>query len=626
MVNTQQTASGFRRHFPILTWLPSYHRQWLQTDIIAGLTIMALLVPEGMAYAELAGVPPQSAFYAAPIGLILYAIFGSSRQLVVAVSAAIAVMSASIVSDLVPTESMEFIILTAGLAVLTGLIAWLAGLLRLGRIAQFFSESILVGFVSGLALVIMIKQIPKLFGLEAGVGNFWERSLELIRGLPEISWVTTAVGLSALVLMIYLEHRFRRLPVALGVMIYGIIIVSVFGLANQGVHIVGEIPAGLALPQIPNISLEAWLSLIPGAIALALVMFSEAVGPARSFAGKHHYEIDENQELIGLGMANMGAGLFQGFSIGVSLSKSAASDAAGGKTQMAGLIAALATALVALFFTPLFFNLPEACLAAIVIVAVSGMIKVQDFKRLYQLRRQEFGLALITFIGVLTFDEVLTALLLGVILSLLALVWRTSTPRLSILGRVPGSIYFQSVTSSPDVIQYPDILILRPDEALFFANASALRGVIRHQIRGALPGLNTTIIDLGMTNQLDVPSLEMLEKLYEEHEALALQFKLVGLHRPVRKLLDTSGVTKKIGRENIYSTILEAVLDHTLEDINNRSLTDEEVGTIISRIDTVIELFRLEVQNMDESHPRHTQLMTTIDKLKETRRFLGKMV
>jgi high affinity sulfate transporter 1 len=588
-VQEQEQSTGIQHYIPILSWLPNYQGKWLRTDIIAGLTIMALLVPEGMAYAELAGMPPQTAFYAAPIGLILYAVFGSSRQLVVAVSAAVAVMSASIVGGLVPAESPEFIALSAALAIMAGLVALLAGLLRLGRIAQFFSESVLAGFVSGLALVIMIKQIPKLFGLEPVEGNFWERVIELFRELPEADLLTLAVGLSALLLMIFLEHRYKRIPAALIVMIYGIAVVSVFNLGNQGVHIVGAIPSGLAPPKLPDLSLETWLSLIPGALAITLVIFSEAVGPARSFASKHHYEIDENQELIGLGTANLGAGLFQGFSIGASLSKSAANDAAGGKTQMAGITAAIFTALVALFFTPLFFNLPEAALAAIVIVAVSGMIKIEEFRRLYQLRRVEFWLALITLLGVLTFDEVLAGLLLGVFLSLLALIWRTSTPKLSVLGQIPHTVLFRSSKRFPEAITDPRMLILRPDEGVFFANASALLNVIRGHIADVKEAVQITIIDLEMSNELDIPSVDMLEKLHEELTVLGIELRLAGIHELVQEMLDASGLSEKIGSEKIHPTVLEAVLSFGIEHVEE--LTEEDFETIIDRINTLSEVF-----------------------------------
>jgi high affinity sulfate transporter 1 len=585
---TKASTKSFKSYLPILQWLPSYDKSWLRPDFIAGLTIMALLVPEGMAYAQLAGVPPQAAFYAAPIGLILFAIFGTSRHLVVAVSAAVSVMSASIIGDLAPAGSEEFVALTAALAIMTGLVAVGAGLLRLGRIAQFFSESVLMGFVSGLALVIMIKQVPKIFGLEPVEGNFWERVIALIRELPETDLLTLAVGLSTLLLMIFIERKYERIPAALVALIYGIGVVSVFNLGAQGVEIVGEIQGGLAPPKIPDVSLDDLLALIPGALALTLVMFSEAIGPDRSFAGKHGEEIDEDQELIGMGMANAGAGLFQGFPIGASLSKSAASDAAGSTTQMAGIIAAIATALVALFFTPLFFNLPEAALGAIVIVAVSGMFKPQEFKRLYRLRKLDFWLATIAFLGVLTFDEVLVGLLIAVAASLLALIGRNSQPQISILGRLPGTVQFHNIETHPEAIQSKGVLIVRPDEGIFFANAASLRKTIRPQLAADDRAVQTVVLDLELSNDLDAPSAEMLEKSYEDLEALDIRLMLTGLHATVQDMLDRSGVTEKIGAENYYSTVLDALLAVAQENIDD--LTADEVASIFNEIDTLTEI------------------------------------
>jgi high affinity sulfate transporter 1 len=598
-----------------LGWLPHYQSKWLRLDIIAGLTIMALLVPEGMAYAQLAGVPPETAFYAAPAGLILYAIFGTSRQLVVAVSSAVAVMSASIIGGLVPADSETFIVMTAALAIMAGIFAVLAGLLHLGRIAQFFSESVLMGFVSGLALVIMIKQVPKLLGLEPVHGNFWERAIELIRELPETDLLTLAVGLSCLLLMIFLERRFERIPAALVILIFSIGIVSVFSLADQGVEIIGKIPSGLAPPKIPNLSLEDWALLIPGALAITLVMFSEAVGPDRSFARKHKYEIDEDQELIGLGAANIGAGFFQGFPIGASLSKTAASDAAGGTTQMAGVIAAVATALVALFLTPLFFNLPEAALGAIVIVAVSGMVKPRAFRRLYNLRRGDFWLAVITFLAVLTFDEVLAGLLIGVLISLLALIIRTSDPQLSVLGRIPGTLAFRSTKYHPDAILTPDLLIVRPDEEVFFANAAMLHRNIRELATDGAPDRQAVILDMEMTNDLDVPSVEMLGDLHEELKGRKIQLIIAGLHEPVREMMDRSGITKQIDADNVFPTVLEAILVYARAHVDD--MTPDEVEAVMGRIDMLTQMISVASKQAGAEH--QDKLNEAIDKLDDIR-------
>jgi SulP family sulfate permease len=549
------------RFLPILNWLPNYQRIWLRGDILAGLTVLALLIPEGMAYAEIAGMPPQTAFYAAPIGLLMYAIFGTSRQLVVAVSAAIATMSAAAVGPLAAAGSPEYAAFTAGLAILAGLVSILAGLFKLGRIASFFSESVLAGFVTGLALTIAIKQVPKLFGFESGHGNFWERSYEILIHLTETHFLTLVVGLISIALLLFLEHRFHKLPAALIVMLLGIITSSLFALEGRGMHVVGEIPAGLAPPKLPGLSLDQWLLLLPAAFGLALVNFAEAYGPARNFGAKHRYDIAADQELVGLGAANFGAGLFQGFPIGSSLSKSAANDRAGAKTPVALIVCAVLTALVALFFTPFFAPLPEAVLAAVVVVAITGMVKVKAIRRLYQLNRFDFALAIVAMLGVLTF-EALEGLLIAVILSLLALVWRASQSRLSVLGREPGRFVFSDTRRHPENRAIPGLLILRPDEGLFFANADALRSEIVAQVDDAQPQPRVVLLDLEMSNQLDVPSMDMLLELKKEMDNRDTELWLSRLHGPVRDALERSGYLQQIGPDKIHRRGLDSIMEY----------------------------------------------------------------
>ncbi len=518
--------------------MPNYQRAWLRPDLIAAITVTALLVPEGMAYAELAGMPPETIFYVAPAALLLYAIFGTSRQLVVVVSSVQAVMSYSIISALAPPGTSEFIVLTSALAITVGFVAILAGLLRLGRIAQFFSTSVLMGFISGLAVVVAVRELPKLFGIESGGGNVWERLYDLIIHLPEAHWLTLFVGLSSIVIMVLLEHYFHRIPAALVAMVYGIVVSSVFGLSALHVHVVGEIPVGLVSPKLPQISLDQWLSLIPGALALSLVVFAEAIGPARSFATKYRYSINPDQELIGLGAANAGAGLFQGFPVGPSLSKTAHNEEAGARSQMSGIVAAGLTILVALFLTPLFRNLPEATLAAIVVVAVYGMFKWREMLRLYKLRSVDFVLALVTFLAVLTFAEVLWALLLAVALSLLSLVWRTSQGRMSELGLVQGALRFAevgggAVTTGAEVTPISGMLIFAPEESLFFANADTVRNRISNRLAdvasdtSGVEAVRTVLLDLELTNEIDVPSADMLGALYDDLAAAGVQL-LIG--------------------------------------------------------------------------------------------------
>ena len=561
MKNTSKLQSkSLVSFFPILGWLPKYERPWLRTDLIAGLTVVALLIPEGMAYAQIAGVPPQTAFYAAPIGLLAFAIFGTSRQLVVAVSAIIATMSFATVSLIVAPNTPEFIIMTAALAVLAGLFSILAGLLKMGRVAQFFSESVMVGFISGLALTVMVKQLPKILGIEAGSGNFWERLYDVIIHLPETHLATLITGILCLILLIVLEHFFHKIPAALVALVFGIAISIIFGLEARGVEIVGEIPAGLAPPQWPAIGWHNWLLLIPGALGLALVNFAEAIGPSRSFAATHKYKIDPNQELIGLGTANFGAGLFQGFPIGSSLSKSAANERAGAHSQMSGIIAAGVTVVVALFFVQLFYALPEAALGAIVIVAVSGMVKVAKIRHLYRVRRSDFILALVALLAVLTF-ETLEALLIAVIVSLLALILRTSQPRLAVLGRAPDSLQFSDIRRHPENKTVPGLLIVRPENGFFFANAAGIHEAIIAEMTSSNETVKAVLLDLGATTDLDVPSADMLGELSEELRSRNVRFMLMRMIMPVRQMLELAGVMGKISPQDVFIGPIEGVLD-----------------------------------------------------------------
>ena len=565
---TERKPKSLSSYLPIIAWLPAYQRAWLPVDLIAGLTVVALLIPEGMAYAQLSGVPPEAAFYAAPIGLLLFAVFGSSRQLVVAVSSAIATMSFATVSLLATPNTAEFIVLTAALAVLTGLICVVAGLLKLGRIAQFFSESVMVGFISGLGLLIIVKQLPKIFGIESGQGNVWERLYDFVIHLPETHLPTLVVGLVCLALLILLEHYLPRIPAALVALIVGIALSVVFGAEGRGVEVVGELPSGLVAPEWPALSLQSWLLLLPGAFGLALVCFAEAIGPSRAFAAAHKYETDANQEWLGVGASNIGAGLFQGFPIGASLSKSAANDLAGAHSQMSGVIAAVVTALVALFFTQFFYALPEATLGVIVIVAVSHMVKVKEMRHLYRVRRADFVLAVVALLAVMTI-EILQGLLLAVIISIFALVWHASKPKLAVLGRVPNSVDFSDVRRHPENITIPGLMMVRPENDLFFANATGIREAIIREVNSSTHPVKVVLIDLGSTSDLDAPSADMLIGLHKELRQRDVRFILTGIITPVRQILERAGGRHEIGTQDVYHSTVAAYLDYFVSEADD---------------------------------------------------------
>jgi sulfate permease, SulP family len=540
------------------SWLGGYRREWLRTDLIAGATITALLVPEGMAYAQLAGVPPQAAFYAAPIALIAYALLGSSRQLVVAVSAAVASMSGVAIAGFAEPDSARWIVLTAAIAVLAGAISAIAGLLRLGRLAAFFSESVLTGFVFGLALTIAIKQVPKLFGLPAGGGDFWQRAADILSHISEVVPLTALLGITTLVVAIWIEQHLPRVPGALVVLLGGLGASALFQLSAHGVATVGEIPAGLVGPAFPDVSFGDVLALAPAAAGLALVAFAEAYGPARELATREGYQIDANRELIGLGASNVGAGLFQGFPIGASLSKTAAAQRAGGRTPVASLTAAGLTVLVALTVAPAFSALPEAVLGAIVVVAVAGMMRVDELRRIATISRRDLAVSIIALLGVLTFEP-LVGLAIAVLLSLGLLVWRASEGRLSRLGLDPHGNELATIGRDPEAGEVPGTLIVRPDEGLFFANATAVREGILELVHTTRPHPTRVVLDLEMTSAPDVPALDALRELHDElvHEGITLD--LSRLHGSVGALLDRSGVGQTIGAGHLHGRTIDAV-------------------------------------------------------------------
>jgi sulfate permease, SulP family len=552
--------STVKRSWPVLSWVPGYQRSWLPVDVIAGLTVCAILVPEGMAYAGIAGVPPEAAFYAAPIGLLAYAILGGSRQLVVAVSSAVAIMSAATVSLLATAGSPDYITLTAALALLAGLISIVAGVLKLGRVAQFFSESVLIGFVFGLALLITVKQIPKLLGIEAEGEFAVQLVLDMLPKLDETHLLTLAVGAVDIVALILLERLVPRVPAALVVLVGSIAASIAFGLESHGVAVVGPLPAGLVAPSLPGAGLAALPLLFVGAAGIALVAFAEAIGPANEFAQKHGGRIDPNVELIALGASNTGAGLFSGFPIGSSLSKSAANDRAGARTPMSLVTAAGATALVALFLTPLFEQLPEATLGAVVVVAVSGMMKVDKLRRLRRLRRIDFGLAMIALVGVLVMPT-LEALGLAVLASLGVVVWRASEPRLTFLGRPRGHLEPVEI-GRETTATIPGLLIMRPDQMLFFANTAAVRDAVVRAACDMDPRPKVVVLDLSLTPDADVPVVEMLVNLYRRLAADGIALWLCRVTPAVVDLLDRSGSLEAIGADHIQPTIVDAILTY----------------------------------------------------------------
>ena len=512
--------------WPVFTSLRGYDRSWLRGDLVAGLTVWAVLVPEALAYASIAGVSPVVGLYAAPGALLLYAAFGSSRHLVTGPMSATAALSAAAVADLATAGSGRFVQLTVALAITTAIAALLAGLLRLGFLASFISEPVLKGFIIGLALTIVAGQLPKLFGVEGAGGDFFEKLRGLLGDLGDTSWLTLAVGLASLAVVLGLRRLAPVVPGSLVAVLAGIVAVQVFGLDDRGVAIVGRIDSGLPSLGLPGVAAADYLALAPAAAGVMLVGFAEGLGAAKTYAARHHYEVDANRELLGLGAANLAAGLSSGMVVNGSLSKTAVNGSAGAQSQVSGLVVAALTVFTLLFLTGLFESLPEATLAAVVIAAVIELVDIPALTALYrvatqQLRsiygvaaRPDFLAALAALGGVLVFDT-LPGLFIGITVSLLLLLYRASRPHVAVLGQVPGaSDQYVDVDRNPENRQVPGIVVLRLEAGLFFANADALRDAVRaHAVRD---GIRAVVLDAETIPYIDVTAARMLVQLDDE--------------------------------------------------------------------------------------------------------------
>jgi SulP family sulfate permease len=556
-VTWQRVQAATTRAMPIASWLPAYRREWLPKDSVAGFTIWGLLIPEMIAYASLAGLSPQAGLYTLLASLVLYAVFGTSRQLVVAGTSASAVLVFSTVSALHPKDAAAYAVLASALIVITGLMFIVAGLCRLGFITQFLSRPVMAGFVFGLAIFVSISQLPKLFGLEKGPGDSISQLAHLVANLGDTSVVTLVVGAAALATLFALERWAPRLPGGLILLAVAIAISAILDLSSHGVATVGHIPTGLPSIALGHVDLEDFWALIPSAAGMMLVIFSEALGAGQTFADKYGYRLDPNQEMVALGLANTGSGALGGLAAGGSLSQTAVNDGAGARTELSTIVAAVLSLVTVLALTPLFTDLPEAVLAALIIHAVSHLMKVAEMRSFYRLQPRDFWLGMLTLLSVITLD-VLPALIIGVVVSVVLLVYRASRPRLSVLGRVPsdGGV-FLDVARHPEAVPVPGLIIVRPDVPLFYANAQGVEDGIRALMDRE--DVHAVLLDLDGNDELDVTSIEALGKLAKDVERSQVRLVLVHVHQPVLELAGRAGLLDQIAPEQIHPTMAAAV-------------------------------------------------------------------
>lgn len=544
-------------------WLRGYRPRWLRLDVLAGLTVWAVLVPEAIAYATIAGVTPVVGLYAAVPALLLYAVFGSSRHLVVGPMAATAALSASIVAGKADAGSDQYVAMTVAVALVTGAIALVAGLLRLGFIAGFISEPVLKGFIVGVALTIIAGQLPKLAGVDNGDGDFFAQIWQLVTQLGDANGWTLLVGLVSLGVLLGLGRWLPLVPGALVVVALGIIAVVAFGLDDRGVDTVGQIDTGLPAVGLPNVAGSDYLGLLGPAVGVALIGFAEGLGAAKTYAAKNGYEIDPNRELVGLGAANLGAGLASGMVVNGSLSKTAVNGGAGARTQVSGLVVAALTVLTLLFLTGLFEPLPEAVLGAVVIGALVELVDIRALRRLWRVSiaprgtrgslatRPDFLGAVTALFGVLVFDT-LPGLVIGMVVSLVLLVYRASRPQVTVLGRTSAGSWVDAERHA-DTQQLPGVTVLRPEGALFFANTDR----VRNQIRSAATadGTRAVVLDGETVPYLDVTAATALADLVTDLERQRVALYLAHDIGEVRDVLRRAGVSLP----HIHPTVEQAV-------------------------------------------------------------------
>ena len=499
---------------------------------MAGVALSGLLIPQGMAYAGIAGVPPQAGLFAAAFGLFVYALFGSSRHLAVSATSGTAAMLAALVGPLAQGDAAKYAMLASATAIAVGILLLLGSAFRLGFVSEFIAKPVMKGFVFGLALTIMVKQAPPLLGIEKGKGDFIHQCWHLLVSLKDANPWTLAVGVAALLVTFGLGAVAPRVPAALVAFVAGIVAVRQFGLAQHGVEIIGIMQGGMPHLVLPSIDWPEWSELLSGAVGIVLIMFAEALAAARTFATKYKYDINPNQELAALGAANIASGLMQGIVVAGGMSGTAANASGGARTQVSAIVTSLLTILTLGFLMPLFHDLPQAVLAAIVITAVAHLADVGELKRFARLRTGSIWTALTALTGVLAFG-ILKGLVLAVCLTLIALMKKLSTPGESVLGRLPATGTFVDVKRYPEAEPVPGLLLFRINGLLFFANANRVFNHLRQLIQDSREPLRGVVLNLEAVPEIDITSLDLLEQLRSDLDSAGIRLFLARAADPV---------------------------------------------------------------------------------------------
>jgi sulfate permease, SulP family len=546
------------RYVPMVAWLPSYTRAQFARDAVAGTTTAVLLVPQAMAYAMLAGLPPAVGLYASVVPLILYAVFGTSRQLAVGPVAMVSLLVATAVGGLVPIGTAAYASYAVLLALMVGVIQVSMGIARLGFLTNFLSHPVLSGFTSAAAIIIGVSQLGHFFGIKVRGSHQVHETLIAIGGqLDRTHGYTLLIGVTSVILLLALKRIDKRFPSALVVVVLATLAVWGFDLAAHGVRIVGKIPSGMPSPELPALDPVALRGLWPAAVTISLVGFMESIAVAKSFARRNGYEVEPNQELIGLGVANLGAALFRAFPVTGGFSRTAVNAQAGAQTSVASLVTAGFVGLTLLFLTPLFHDLPQSVLAAIIMTAVFGLVDFHEVLHLWRVKRSDLLLLLITFLATLTIgiDE---GILIGVAASLLWFVVRTTRPHFAVLGRLPGSRVFRNVARYPEAETRPGVLVVRMDAQFYFGNVSFLRDTLRRLEAQQTTPLRALVLDATSINQLDSSADTALTEIQSEYQQRGVVLYIAGAKGPVLDVMRRSGLYDKLGERQFFFEVADA--------------------------------------------------------------------
>jgi SulP family sulfate permease len=543
---------------PIVAWLRGYERRWLRGDLAAGIAVTALVVPKNLGYADIAGVPLQNGLYAAAAGGIVYALFCTSRHISTGPSSSLAAVAggAVVVTGLGGEQAAQ---LVAAIALATGLLFLLLALLRMGWIASFLSKAVVTGFLAGAAIDVVIGELPKLTGTSAEGENAWRELGSWLGSLGDMHWTTLLVGVTALGVILGLRRLSPAVPGALVLVAGGLLASSLFDLGVHGVALVGDVPSGLPAPELPDLGLvrDHYATVAIAAVALLLIGFSQTAGDARAFAARHRYRIDVDQESVAQGMANVGAGVFQGMPVSTSLSASSLNESAGARTQVASLVTGGLVIATLLVLAPLFSDLPKAVLGAVIIDAVVfGMIDVAELRRLYRVTRFDFWIAVAAIIGVLS-AGVLAGVVVGVVLSLGWLIYVATRPPMPLLGRQAGTQVFRDLHENPADETFEGIAVLRMDGGLFFATAEALEERVRELAQDG--DQRALVLDLEGVNFVDSQGAAKVTEIYELTEANGVAMRLARVKPQVYMVLQADGIIDRIGADHIHGNVHRAV-------------------------------------------------------------------